>query len=356
MFPAGGARLADPDVGFHVDFVAIGVGVTVLAAFMLTVGVVAARRASRTSDTGGGAAQRRRSTVLEQTARAGFSPRSPADAHGARTRTGERAVPVRSAYVGGLSASSASPRSSCSGRASPISRPRPSCTAGISTSGPPDNTIRMAGRNGRRRCRPGPRRERHCCAVTAPIKSTVGMSPDGRQAAAGHHRPGNRRRSAPTAPNEIALGTKTLSAIHAKSATPCRPSRDAPSIPRRRPGGLPQSHRRGHSATRRGRILHQQRLRSRWPRTTTSRVTSRALRPEADRARCSRRSRSFPISIPTRKRGRWNTARGASPASVPPEIDRLRRVDSRARLGALPRPRRAGRRSRGRNIGTPPKT
>ena len=53
LFPVGGARLADPEVGFHADFVVIGIGVIVLFAFILTVGVGAARRASRVSGSRG---------------------------------------------------------------------------------------------------------------------------------------------------------------------------------------------------------------------------------------------------------------------------------------------------------------
>jgi ABC-type lipoprotein release transport system permease subunit len=104
LFPIGTARLADPSVGFHIDFAVIGVGVLVLAAFVLAVGAGAARRAGRVSGTAGRVrSHRRRATTLERSARAGLPP---AFTNGVRMALepgrGERAVPVRSAYVGGI--------------------------------------------------------------------------------------------------------------------------------------------------------------------------------------------------------------------------------------------------------------
>ena len=104
LFPVGIARRADPHPGLHVDWLAIGGGAAVLAVFVVVVGSLAAFRVSRAS----ALAHPRRARQLgaawsERTSRAGFSP---SFTNGFRMAfepgSGERAVPVRSAFVGAI--------------------------------------------------------------------------------------------------------------------------------------------------------------------------------------------------------------------------------------------------------------
>jgi ABC-type lipoprotein release transport system permease subunit len=101
FFPVGVARRADPDVGFHVDWVVVGVGLVAVVASVLVIAVVAAIRATR--PTRADDARARTSTIAERVAGTGASP---ALSNGVRLAL-ERgraplAVPVRSAALGAV--------------------------------------------------------------------------------------------------------------------------------------------------------------------------------------------------------------------------------------------------------------
>jgi ABC-type lipoprotein release transport system permease subunit len=103
LFPIGIARRADPDPGFHVDWVALGLGVAILGAFVLVIALLAAIRSSQTSSLEGvrRARRRRGPSISESMAHAGFSPSFTS---GVRMTfdpgRGDRALPTRSAFLG----------------------------------------------------------------------------------------------------------------------------------------------------------------------------------------------------------------------------------------------------------------
>ncbi len=104
FFPVGVARRADPDPGFHIDWLVLALGVIAVATVVLAIALVAAVRNTRqsvldaTSETA-----RRPSKVVARAARAGMAP--PAT-NGLRMALepgrGRTAVPVRSAYLGAV--------------------------------------------------------------------------------------------------------------------------------------------------------------------------------------------------------------------------------------------------------------
>ena len=104
LFPVGIARRADPDPGFHVDWVVLALGVIAVATVVLLVAVIAALRNTRQSvlDATSGSSGRT-SRVVETAARAGAAP---AATNGLRMALepgrGRTAVPVRSAYLGAV--------------------------------------------------------------------------------------------------------------------------------------------------------------------------------------------------------------------------------------------------------------
>jgi hypothetical protein len=95
FLPVGIARRADPNHGFHIDWVALGLGALLLAVFVVAVSGIAALRASQSLTR---AAAPTRATFT------GFRAGAPTFNNGARlalqSGRGERAVPVRSAFVG----------------------------------------------------------------------------------------------------------------------------------------------------------------------------------------------------------------------------------------------------------------
>ena len=99
LFPVGAARRADPDIGVHVDWVVVGIGVVALATVVLTVAFIAAGRALDPQPAS--RATRRR--------RASGAPRvggSPAVASGVRMAVdpgrGRSAIPVRAGFLGAI--------------------------------------------------------------------------------------------------------------------------------------------------------------------------------------------------------------------------------------------------------------
>jgi hypothetical protein len=102
-FPIGVARRAEPDAGFRIDATVLALGGVALCALVLTLAVVAARRATRRGvlDGGGDAPDRRSSPTARVAARLGLSPSSSAGLRMAlEPGRGPTAVPVRSAVVG----------------------------------------------------------------------------------------------------------------------------------------------------------------------------------------------------------------------------------------------------------------
>jgi hypothetical protein len=102
-FPLGIARRADPDVGFHADWVVLAVGIAVIAGVVLAVAFLAAWRATRPVSSDRARARRRTSPIVELAARAGLRP---AATNGLRMAlqagSGESSVPVRSAFAGAV--------------------------------------------------------------------------------------------------------------------------------------------------------------------------------------------------------------------------------------------------------------
>jgi ABC-type antimicrobial peptide transport system permease subunit len=104
LFPVGVARRADPDPGFHLDWVVLALGVVAVATAVLVIALVAALRNTRQSalDAMSGA-RRRPSKVVETAARAGMAATTT---NGLRMALepgrGRTAVPVRSAYLGAV--------------------------------------------------------------------------------------------------------------------------------------------------------------------------------------------------------------------------------------------------------------
>jgi hypothetical protein len=99
LFPVGIARRADPNTGVHVDWVVFGAGIVILVAFVLIVTFTAALRASRVISPHTRRAQRRSFGDIVSSWRL-----RPEPANGLRMALDpgrdERAVPVRSAFVG----------------------------------------------------------------------------------------------------------------------------------------------------------------------------------------------------------------------------------------------------------------
>jgi hypothetical protein len=99
LFPVGIARRADPNTGVHIDWIAFGAGIAILAVFVLAVAFTAALRASRV------VSPRTRNTQRRSLGDVVSSWRlRPEPANGLRMALDpgrdERAVPVRSAFVG----------------------------------------------------------------------------------------------------------------------------------------------------------------------------------------------------------------------------------------------------------------
>ncbi len=104
LFPIGLARRADPDLGLHVDWVILALGVIVVASVVVAITFVAALRSTRRSAheamTDG---RRRTSSIVDAAARAGMAPSAT---NGLRMALdpgrGDNAVPIRSAYLGAV--------------------------------------------------------------------------------------------------------------------------------------------------------------------------------------------------------------------------------------------------------------
>ncbi len=104
LFPVGVARRADPDPGFHVDWVVLVLGVLAVATVVVVIALIAAVRNTRTAalDTTSGV-RRRPSKVVERAARAGMAPTATSGLRMAlEPGRGRAAVPVRSAYFGAV--------------------------------------------------------------------------------------------------------------------------------------------------------------------------------------------------------------------------------------------------------------
>ena len=103
-FPVGIARRADPDVGVHADGLALGIGIALVAAVVLTVAFLAAWRVTRAPSADRNARFRRRtSPVVERAARAGMPPAATTGLRMAlQSDRGDAAVPIRSAYAGAV--------------------------------------------------------------------------------------------------------------------------------------------------------------------------------------------------------------------------------------------------------------
>ena len=104
LFPIGVARRAEPDPGVHLDGPVLALGIVAIAAFIISIAVVASGRSTRRSSPELEAGARRRtSTIIEVAATAGLVPTAT---NGLRMALepghGRTAVPVRSAYVGAI--------------------------------------------------------------------------------------------------------------------------------------------------------------------------------------------------------------------------------------------------------------
>jgi len=101
LFPLGVARLADPNIGWHTDWVVLGAGVVALVIPIAAIALLAAVRATRPPDRVTTRTLRRRSTIAERAAIAGFAPTATTGLRFAFDRGRSRtAIPIRSAYVG----------------------------------------------------------------------------------------------------------------------------------------------------------------------------------------------------------------------------------------------------------------
>jgi ABC-type lipoprotein release transport system permease subunit len=103
-FPFGVARRADPDVGVHVDWVVVAPGIVAITVAVLAVAFVVAWRSTRQSALEAmSGASRRTAGIVETAARAGMAPTATNGLRMAlepgRGRTG---VPIRSAYLGAV--------------------------------------------------------------------------------------------------------------------------------------------------------------------------------------------------------------------------------------------------------------
>jgi len=104
LFPIGVGRRADPDLGLHLDWLVLGVGVVAIAAAVTAIAFVAARRSTRGSSFELEAGARRRtSKIVETAARTGLAPTATSGLRMAlEPGRGKNAVPVRSAYLGAI--------------------------------------------------------------------------------------------------------------------------------------------------------------------------------------------------------------------------------------------------------------
>lgn len=104
LLPVGVARRADPDLGFHADWVVLTVGVVSIGLVVLVLAFLAAFRSTRHSAVEATSRTRQRpSEVVEMAARMGLAPTAT---NGLRMALepgrGRTAVPVRSAYLGAV--------------------------------------------------------------------------------------------------------------------------------------------------------------------------------------------------------------------------------------------------------------
>jgi hypothetical protein len=99
LFPVGAARRADPDIGVHVDWVVVAIGVAALTAVVLTVAFLAAARALDPPP----ASHSTRRRLTDGATRVGGSP---AVASGVRMAVdpdrGRSAIPVRAGFLGAI--------------------------------------------------------------------------------------------------------------------------------------------------------------------------------------------------------------------------------------------------------------
>jgi ABC-type antimicrobial peptide transport system permease subunit len=104
LLPIGIARRADPDPGFHVDWVVLFLGITAVATVVLAVAFLAALRITRRSALDPSTGPRRHpSKIVDNAARAGVAPPVTSGLRMAlEPGRGARAVPVRSAYLGAV--------------------------------------------------------------------------------------------------------------------------------------------------------------------------------------------------------------------------------------------------------------
>jgi ABC-type lipoprotein release transport system permease subunit len=103
LLPVGIARRADPNPGFHADWLVLAVGIAGVGAFVLVVGMVASMRASRARSVDPRLSMLRSTRVVEWLGRVGFSP---AFTSGVRMtfdrRSSGRTLPTRSAFLGAI--------------------------------------------------------------------------------------------------------------------------------------------------------------------------------------------------------------------------------------------------------------
>jgi hypothetical protein len=103
LFPVGLARRADPDVGVHIDWVVLMLGVVAVAVVVVAIALVAALRGTRRSALEAATDRGRTSRVADAAARSGMGPSAM---NGLRMALdpgrGDNAVPIRSAYLGAV--------------------------------------------------------------------------------------------------------------------------------------------------------------------------------------------------------------------------------------------------------------
>jgi putative ABC transport system permease protein len=101
LFPTGVARIADPNLGFHLDFTAIGVGAAAVLVITAMFSVVPAWRAATRRAETGGAETERPSIIANTLARTGIPATGASGVRMALERgRGRTAVPVRTAIAG----------------------------------------------------------------------------------------------------------------------------------------------------------------------------------------------------------------------------------------------------------------
>ena len=102
LFPLGLARRADPDVGLHADWVVLAIGIALVASVVLVVAFLAAWRTTAPSPLDRAATRRSHaSTIVEGAARAGLPPTATTGLRMAlEPGRGDTAVPLRSAFAG----------------------------------------------------------------------------------------------------------------------------------------------------------------------------------------------------------------------------------------------------------------